>query len=445
MALITSMEAVPQEQVELSQLTAELTQALSPDDLASLVVHADGAEETPELTARLAAIAGTVAMQVRGVVPHYSNFHTWEYFRNARTETELRAIATSYPSSIVPFGNCLTMASITTEAWKDALLASNEAEITKYAGQVELVTSSWSQSVKSARDYHCMAMLRLRTCCIYLDINNSQPIRYVSLSTPANWVSCPPEERLDRKCHDVYLSIGDARLLITISPDSEYGTYGTLQSTSSEVPFAFTDPYRAVKGGIENAVVNLAQPSDSYDGLPNRRTVQIHKLCDIDPDVPSEFAPLAAGSAQGWVQMAELKVEFSVPSIWIQGKSFNQWLHRPENSEHLQKLRTFSGFGTTGPMRSGGAWFKIVLRSDAHRQLETSTLAIVRFMDELCAELGLPLGEILRIVNVVMEEWRKQAEIDEAVEQAEAAAWEEDEAAFAWQDDHAPASIENEE
>lgn len=411
MSQIKMDSSVAQDPIDI--VNSELANAISPEELSALSTSSLAAKETPELVARLFAVAKKVASDAKAVIPNYSNFHTWDFFRKMTTEAQILESAAAMPLSMLPFGNCLTMASTTTSLFQEALRADSDSEIASYADQVECATDKWDQKATSARDYHCLTMLRLQTCCIDIDItqhSESGFTRLTRLSTPDNF--------LPYHFGVVYLAIGEARLFLTASKSSGLNVSGVLQSSASKssTTVSFSDPFRSLKGGLQAGILNLVQPSVAYAGLPSRRTIHVsaHRT---NPSQAISFWPFGTqASTNGWSNIFTLKINFKDRSLHIAGTAFNAWIRRPENDSLWSRVRDHVFFQSEGSRSWNCASFQVVLEPGVREQLSPEEGEHVVLLEELCSGMGMPFGEIMRIANVMLEVFREEAAKEAAIQ-----------------------------
>jgi hypothetical protein len=222
-------------QSHIATIVSELTASIPAEELAEFAVpqlDPAQAQRLDDIETRLFTIANRVALECRGLAPHYSNFHTWEAFRKLKIPEQVLGTASAIPSLIRPLGNCFATSCLTATALKHALPVSNEPDLIPYAARVELATNNWAQQASSARDYHCFTMLRLSSHCTFIDLN----AHHGAMKIPLNNPQMTPINGFQH----LYLAIGSARLLMEYYLP-EYQISNTLQHSASKQDFVYCD------------------------------------------------------------------------------------------------------------------------------------------------------------------------------------------------------------
>lgn len=361
-------------------------------------VHVRRTRYRDRIEARILEIASTVANE-KYAAKMFSNFHEWEAFRNVTTKSAARALAPELVASMHPFGNCLTMAA---ECY-DGLRAKLEAEGPEYAeyvGRVQLVTNNWKQRAKSARDYHCITIVRLPTHCIVIDA----VARGTASRVPLGELYKPPG------CSSqgfVYVGIGDARLLVEYEPNEPCYTFARPQSKGR---FEYDDPYADVRGGLAGGIEDLAFPSVNWHvqgALPSRRKILIHQTWTRRPRTSVSVEELQG--EKGWVvETGQMRINFEKRKITVKLIPYTDLLNRPETMALMQRL--YAARVLILPLRPTFAKFKISLADQGNDGFDEKTLGRLELMNEMCEALGMPEDEVLRIADVMQEVWTEHGE-----------------------------------
>jgi hypothetical protein len=244
-------------------------------------------------------------------------------------------------------------------------------------------------------------MLRLSSHCICIDLNGHAGV----MKIPLNTLQCTPMNGFQH----LYLAIGNARVLI------EYYTRpgctdGTLQPSASKQHFFYCDPYRVIRDGIVGGITNLAVPSDTYEGLPSRRTVGTYRVWDREPSTRDvEYNRLPSLEKCFCVSTFELKIDFNAHTLRLQDIPLWDWLQRPENRVPHTMLSSMQGYTLNGhSITATLARWTLQLGECEGGVLDDEVRKMVNLMDLVCARLGLPNGEVKRIVGVMLEVWGEE-------------------------------------
>jgi hypothetical protein len=124
--------------------------------------------DNPALEERVFQIANEVALKF--AVQHWSNFHTWKFFRGIHTEEEARQHAPHLWESVEPFSTCLGTASRVTVALQEALR--QEADLKDFAERGQLVGDTPLEEFKKMTfpRFHCITIVRFLGYCIVIDL-----------------------------------------------------------------------------------------------------------------------------------------------------------------------------------------------------------------------------------------------------------------------------------
>ncbi|KAH6629664.1 hypothetical protein C7974DRAFT_376474 [Boeremia exigua] len=378
-------------------IAEELTQVIPSKKMTQFIVPGANTHTTRhqrQIEARILDIASTIANAKYASVM-FSNFHEWEAFRKTSTKAAARALAPGLITSMNPFGNCLTMAYECYEELRTAL-ASEGPDYAKCVDRVQFVTNNWKQRATSARDYHCITIVRLSTHCIVVDAVAIGAAFAVPLGELFKSPGCSSQGF-------VYVASGDARLLVEYEPNAP--CYNLARPQSKDV-FEYDDPYADVQGGLEGAVQDLAFPSVDWHmqgKLPSRRKIMIHQTWDRKPTIDKASFEELEGGNKVVVETAQIRVNFHKRKITVKYIPYADWRKRTQNAALFRRLRECSEF----TLPKGGqafAKFKILFEQGTDG-FDEQTVQSLTLMDEMCEQLGMPKGEVLRIANVMLEVW----------------------------------------
>lgn len=382
-------------------ITTELQQILPARTLTEFNVADVNAHRTryrDRIEARNLEIASTIANEKYGA-RMFSNFHEWEAFRNITTKSAARALAPDLVTSMHPFGNCLTMAA---ECYDDlrTKLEAEGPDYTEYVGRVQLVTNNWKQRANSARDYHCITIVRLPTHCIVIDAVACGTASRVPLGELYKPLGCSSQ------CF-VYVAIGDARLLVEYEPNEPCYTLARPQSKGR---FEYDDPYADVKGGLAHGIQDLAFPSVNWHmqgALPSRRNILIHQTWTRRPRTSVSVERLQV--EKGWVvETGQMRVNFEKRKITVKLIPYTDLLNRQETMALMQRL--YAARVLILPLRPTFAKFKISLADQGNDGFDEQTLRRLELMNEMCEALSMPEDGVLRIADVMQEVWAEHDE-----------------------------------
>jgi hypothetical protein len=383
-------------------ITTELEEVLSANTLETFNipdVNTRGTRDRERIEARILEIASTVANEVYAT-QMYSDFHTWKAFYDVTTKAAARALAPDLATSIHPFGDCLTMATKCYEELRTNLEAEGP-EYAEYVDRVQLVNNNWKQRAQSAREYHCITIVRLPTHCIVVDA----VARGTAVSVPLGELTKPPG------CASlgfVYIAVGDARLLVEYEPNEP--CYSLARPQSKGV-FEYDDPYAEIKNGFAGGVADLAFPSVNYHvegDLPSRREILIHQIWTCPPQIGAVFEELQ--DRKGWrVETGQMRVNFVKRKITVKKIPYVALRARDETSTLMRRL--FRARVLIIPLRPSLGKFKISLADQGDIGFDRVTMEKLELMDEMCEALGMPKGEVLRIAIMMQEVWMDYEEM----------------------------------
>ncbi|KAJ4363873.1 hypothetical protein N0V95_000943 [Ascochyta clinopodiicola] len=350
-----------------------------------------------QIEARILKLASNIT-NAKYAAKSYSSFHVWEAFRHVNSKRAARAVAPDLAASMHPFGNCLTMGSECAEELRTALEVEGP-EYAEYVSRVQFVTNNWNQHARSAREYHCMVIIRLPTQCIVVDAVNCDTAFAVPLGEMCVQPGCP-------SIGLVYVASGDARLLVECGPVSPCYT---LARPYSHGEFEYDDPYSDIKDGLVGGVENLAYPSKNYHvrgKLPSRCSTFVHQVWEQKPSF--DHTDLATGTGFA-VETCLIRVNFAKRKITVELIPYTDWLMRPENAELLERLRRR---GEVNLSKDGETFanVKVDLDGQGTHGFDAKTAQSLELLDVVCGKLGMPEGEISRIAGVMQEVWTEHDE-----------------------------------
>jgi hypothetical protein len=181
----------------------------------------------------------------------------------------------------------------------------------------------------------------------------------------------------------------------------------------SEGLFVYNDPYSVVKGGFEGGVAHLAYPSVNYHiqgKLPSRRKVLVHQIWERQPTDRDVNFEVVADGGRFVVETLQMRVDFEKRKISAKGIPYVDWLKQPENAKLLKRMRRHEGVSLPESAEEAFAKFKISLVGHGKDKFDRKTADNLRLMDEICEELGMPKGEVLRIADIMLQVWSEYDE-----------------------------------
>ncbi|KAJ4368869.1 hypothetical protein N0V83_005951 [Neocucurbitaria cava] len=386
----------------VEEIEGDLNENLTTSEMAA---HEIAASSGRALEERVFQVACRVALRF-GSRMHWSNFHTWEFFRNVHTSKEAREVAPRFWKSIYPFSTCLGMASTVTTALRASLL--KEKGLSRYAELVQLATNCDIHEFKTSRRFHCLTMIRLVDYCIVIDLV-AQPTAFKVNLTSVHQSQAQLRflEKTTLSFEYAYVSgPNNARMLV------EYSRPDTNASNS----FTYEDPFTDVEEGIQGGIVNYAFPLAKskrrmlLGDMPCRRTVQTRSIWNYRPR-NGFITYTRLGRSKYLVDSLTLRIDIIEQQLVLQ-LPYSDWLATPQNLHFLERMQQYSGFKRcTESLQDAVAYFYLPLGTPGTMlDLPTNGLSLctwrsVQLVDEVCTALGLPEGEVLRIVKVVADFW----------------------------------------
>jgi hypothetical protein len=378
-------------------IASELENVLPKATLAELEISSAAIKVPPEkqmaTEALVLKMANAIAIEHRLTVS-YSNFHTWEHLRKFKTKKEARDA--ELPQSFKSFQNCLLMANACAEALRAALLAKHRPTTARY---VEVATDNWNQRPNSAREYHCLVMVRLPECCIIID-----PVfHHYAFRVPLGEVFTVPWPDTYTLC---YVAFGDTRLLV----HCEESHNALEHPLTKRLGITYGDPFRSVVGGFKGGIANLAYPTDAYIGqVPSKRSIAVEAVWDHKPTTEIDYSALDDGSGRVLLEVCRISIDFREHELCI-GWIPVEWLAWKENTSLKRRLQRRNGSYVTAEYHPLFEWFQDSLATykDVQQGFTQRTMKTLKFMEELCVALGMPKGELLRIANVMLEVWQEE-------------------------------------
>ncbi|KAE8828591.1 hypothetical protein P3342_010223 [Pyrenophora teres f. teres] len=354
-------------------------------------------EAEPELTEKrhdsIFKQANKVAITKR-IKVSYSNFHTWEHFRNFANGNAASEAAS--PEMLQHFQNCFYMAYDCAEDLR-ARLRSHE-DLAEYESHVMLATDCWEQQATSARQYHCIVVLPLPEACIIIDpVAHSWAIKVPLSTTWENGFSA------FRYC---YAGLNNLRFLVNASDDPQ--TNLSFPATGNTPTHNY--PYRTLRNGFEGGIRNLVYPADNYRGrTPSNRSMFIYDVWDKQPSSNLDSVKVRLGSGRTVkfvVETCRLSFSFEEQWIWVSNIP-REWLEDFDNAYFLKRLEPRNYFYTEDELWRG---FQVDLntRVDIQQGYLKRTLENIEFMQELVEALGMRKGELMRMANVMLEYWQEE-------------------------------------
>ncbi|KAE8829753.1 hypothetical protein PTNB73_06277 [Pyrenophora teres f. teres] len=333
-------------------------------------------EAEPELTEKrhdsIFKQANKVAITKR-IKVSYSNFHTWEHFRNFANGNAASEAAS--PEMLQHFQNCFYMAYDCAEDLR-ARLRSHE-DLAEYESHVMLATDCWEQQATSARQYHCIVVLPLPEACIIIDpVAHSWAIKVPLSTTWENGFSA------FRYC---YAGLNNLRFLVNASDDPQ--TNLSFPATGNTPTHNY--PYRTLRNGFEG-VLGTSSTRLTTTGVEHRAIVRLG----------------SGRTVKFVVETCRLSFSFEEQWIWVSNIP-REWLEDFDNAYFLKRLEPRNYFYTEDELWRG---FQVDLntRVDIQQGYLKRTLENIEFMQELVEALGMRKGELMRMANVMLEYWQEE-------------------------------------
>ncbi|KAF2852064.1 hypothetical protein T440DRAFT_447625 [Plenodomus tracheiphilus IPT5] len=399
----------------------ELEQVLSDDQMNKYIII----QKKDEDAERLFTIAHEVALNERTAL-HYSNFHTYNAFRDVNIPEEARRAVRNPNGSwrqMTPYANCLAMASANCNALRKRL--QGLARFRRYAYRVELVTNLWEQNAAHDLQYHALCILRLDRFCIVID-----PIPYRGAQrVPLGQIGGHSiETRADADSWAYVRGPRNARLLV------EYAPFNGIQVDVLPRPITrapgrgmdveYSDPFSVIRGGLTGGVLNMAYPSSrnlytsavGRGEYPSRRTIYFLSTWDRQPTFTDSYSVITTRTTpQFLVTTAKLLISFdSQRSLHLKFIPCVDWLARPGNRHLLRELIAYMSMDRSVDWASK-PYMSCEVRFRSWRRLITDGFSIrerrgIRLLEAISEGLGQPKGEINKIAHVMLSVWRTQAQ-----------------------------------
>ena len=395
---------------EADIIRTELTNALSARQMSKFSIDLTTNEP---LENQLLIIADVVVRSERSAL-HYSNWHTWEAFRDVNSEAEARYSAQYGKwASMPPYANCLGMAIACYNELCRRLR--RDTQLSQYADRVQLVTDKWSQSATSDQEYHCMAILRLPTHCIVMDLTAH---RRGAIKIPLG--------SIDGEGHNSWAYVsgpGGARLLVEYEPIIDYSTFDhPISSTwTNPSPFTYNDPFMDIRGGAVGGVVNLAYPSaknlysNEFGSFPSRRSISFFSVWTHRQPARVLDDPLwiPLGGGEFLVQAGWLCLDMSARELQFMKVSDEDCLSRAQTrafDKRLRDLELLEGIDDTLTNQAESIVISLGEFDDLVRDgYDDDTRARIQLIDAICHALGMRKGEVLGFSRVMLGVWRSEA------------------------------------
>jgi hypothetical protein len=378
---------------------AKLLKRLGASDLAA---HEVPYSKHPDLEERVFHMASRVALQLAPQL-HSSNFHTWEFFRHIESSEEAHQNAARFRKATYPFATCLDMA---TEAARCLIAAlRQDGDLAGYANRVQVATGA----ITSAREVHCLAMVKFDGFCIVIDLC-AQPTAFkVKLGSA---YEC--QQQLDMLSADIhsftyaYIKGPEcARLLVDCTT---YDTKPAHEFFAELAPF-YEINKPVYEEFIRSAVYAKSTRQTSFGAFPSRKTIQARSLIEHEPANPfMDHFPVEGGKYIS--ELLALRVDFVEQELTL-ALPYQDWLSQPANQYYLERLRGHSEFNCgVNLMAHAIAHFRLSLGTDTRldlplRGFTAQVMIKLQLMDDIWTALGMPKGEVLRIAHVARDVWKE--------------------------------------
>ncbi|KAF2829793.1 hypothetical protein CC86DRAFT_453362 [Ophiobolus disseminans] len=373
---------------------------------ANMVSYEIAAPTDPLLEDRVFEVACNIALDLASLL-HTSNFHTWEFFRHAKTQEDALQRAPYLQKATYPYATCLDMAMSISSALKAALV--QDRDLAAYADRVETATDcKVDVMLTSSRDIHCLTLIRLPNFCIVIDLC-AQPTAFkVQLGTA---FEC--QQQLDMLNQNFYSfpyayvgNVKGARMLVDCSGyttktpgDFHFGLCPFHEITDTEYQRFLAFAVSANSGNRVSSVGNL----------PSRRTIQVRSIWNYEPKNQNiTYSPFVDGTYI--VNTLALRIDF-VRQEMLLAIPYQDWLAKLDYAYYHERLSAYNDFTRCAYHLSDAiAFFKLSLGRKDHfdlpkRGMSTAVHIKLQMLDAVCARLGLPAGEMIRMAHVVYEVW----------------------------------------
>jgi hypothetical protein len=144
--------------------------------------------------------------------------------------------------------------------------------------------------------------------------------------------------------------------------------------------------------------------------MSSRRTTDARAIWNYAPASPHiPYAPL--GNGKFIVDTLTLKIDIIAQKLTLQFP-YADWLAKPNNAWVFHLREQHTGLKRCAEsLQYAVAYFELPLGTGglnfAIRGLSAGTEVWVRTLDQMCAALGLPKGEVLGMVDVVLDVWKE--------------------------------------
>jgi hypothetical protein len=173
----------------------------------------------------------------------YSNYYSWEALRKIETEDAAREAAEAMRHTTKPLSNCLWMSDTCATAFKAAVRADPIGQVRLLAKRISIATDkNWHQRLRSSRECHCIAMMKIIDYCIVLD-----PVaHHAAIEVPVGQMTRLPNTNFKY----TYIALGTDRVLVNYNAKSSEGNYSVMNHRQSSGIFNYGDPFAEVTGGF---------------------------------------------------------------------------------------------------------------------------------------------------------------------------------------------------
>ncbi|KAF2036350.1 hypothetical protein EK21DRAFT_52564 [Setomelanomma holmii] len=350
------------------------------------------------LEERIFDVACRVAIQLTPQL-RSSNFHTWEFFRQIKTEEEARQNAPRFREATYPFATCLDMATEAARCLNAAIR--QDANLAKYANCAKVVTDCKPGAITSARELHCLTMICFEDCCICIDLC-AQPTAF----------KVKPGTAYESDIHSFTYAYVQGRERTRLLVDCT-----TYDSKPVDTFFAELTPFYEITKPVYEELIRFAIRAKlgrqtPLGELPSRKTIQARGILKGRPSNP--FIDQVPLEGDNYItETLALRVDFVEQELLL-AIPYGDWLLKPGNAYYLERLRGHSefkcGINLTAHVT---AHFHLRLGTELRVHLpldgfKAQVLIKLQLMDDIWTVLGMPKGELLRTAYVVLDVWKKR-------------------------------------